>query len=1413
MYKPIFNSNSYAASVNESVPLGTTIVQVAAEDDDFNQAGEVSFRFVADLFDQNSGSKLFSIDPNTGVIQTTDLLDREIKARHVLAVAAHDQGIQSQKSAVATVVIDVDDINDNSPVFNQALYIAEIYESAAAGSVVTVVSCSDLDSVDVGKLRFDISDSVDGMFVIDETGIIRTSRSIDYELSDNIQFLVICTDSIGHRVQALVVVNINPVNEHNPVFLNGTMHVVSILEDLNIGSYITEIQATDLDAGHHGHLLYNITNGNVGNHFAIEAISGKVWLRQSVDYEKLSHFNLTITAQDQGRRPQTAVAYLGVSIVDVNDNDPFFTSSLYISRLPEPVSSKVEVQKTLCGDRDLLDVDGLEVRLVDGDDNGYFMVTANGSVMTVHELDYEKKDSFVLTLLCTDRANHTAYATVIVWLVPHNEHTPVFINGSLYRLFVPEDTLPGTVLGTVNATDLDRGLQGLVRYTITDGDVGNVFGVDERKGRIWLQEQLDRETDAVYNLTVKASDGNRTAIAHVIIFVSDVNDNFPRFVPSFYSANVSENSTVGVTVMKVTCVDADELDEGKLKLKIIGGDLTDSFVVSNDGIIETTKIIDYEHQTSFALAIQCLDSVNQTARTVVAVQVVAANEHAPVFEKTHLSFSVEENAFVGEQIGSVKATDADKGRQGQLSYSITRGNSENKFSINAVTGQLWLQATLDREATDMYDLEVTVHDGSVDSKNATASVTVIVTDINDNVPQFINLLSSVPISEYSSIGQSILTVSVKDDDLGDNAKHTVAISGGNIGGTFVLNGNILQLAKTVDYESISRYSLTLTATETRPPFEKAVGIVTILVGNENDNKPIFHPSSYNIQLSERAQPGTVVTRLFATDSDGELNPIIFRILDGYGTFIVNSVTGVVSLTKQLNFRIKTYYEMTVTASDTKFEQSTLLTVFVLDDFVAPEFNMLQYTASIFTNGSYPKSVIRVSATDRDGDNVQYFIYKGHNPGFLHINNENGEISLLTIPPAHVLNYSLTIEAVDDSIQSLTAFATAFVFIIHVVETNDFDPEFDQQAYFANVSELAGLDTFIAIVHAVDRDDQNEVIRYSFSLSSATDLFVISPLTGDVTTAVSFKDTPLETQYNLVVIAVDEGIPQRSTEVVLTINVTTNNHHAPQFVSQDFKWTVDENSPIGKVISQQELAKDNDSGMDGVVEYSLHPIPGGESFASLFTINLKNGEFRVNGPIDYEKWIKGGDVIIVASDKGKVPKISTVIIHIAVMDINERPVFTFRYYASELYVNDKQIGKTLLTLNAIDPDIGELAGLVTYTKLSGTAESFVKINGPSVVLAETGTEVGRFFILVKAFDSGDPKLESEGTATVYIDVFSNEYLCSMTLEGATESDYKNNKKNILHTIARPFNGTAREQSYVRVSNRSGLIYFIKFDIFV
>lgn len=143
-----------------------------------------------------------------------------------------------------------------------------------------------------------------------------------------------------------------------------------------------------------------------------------------------------------------------------------------------------------------------------------------------------------------------------------NEHTPQFTNGGSYTAPASENATVGTLVSSVNATDLDSGsVYGLVTYSITSGNSDDMFTIRPTDGKVFVKRTLDRESADSYSLVIKASDldpdSPLSSTASLVITITDVNDNTPSCNPSIYSASINESIAIGTTIVQLSCSDAD----------------------------------------------------------------------------------------------------------------------------------------------------------------------------------------------------------------------------------------------------------------------------------------------------------------------------------------------------------------------------------------------------------------------------------------------------------------------------------------------------------------------------------------------------------------------------------------------------------------------------------------------------------------------------------------------------------------------------------------------------------------------------------------------------------------------------------------------------------------------------------------
>ena len=271
-----------------------------------------------------------------------------------------------------------------------------------------------------------------------------------------------------------------------------------------------------------------------------------------------------------------------------------------------------------------------------------------------------------------------------------NDYSPAFspVSGS-YNASISEDTSIGTFVLKVNATDDDSGSQGEVSFSIVSGNVGDAFVIDAVTGAINTSNSLDRETEAVYNLVVRASDGAvagkvRYTDGSVEVHLSDINDNAPSFGAPVIRVAALEDALIGDAVTTIQATDPDEGLNQEIRYSITAGNGAGLFLideVSGEITVNSSLDLDGENpvEMQHSLVILAKDQgapVSLNSSVELRINVSAVNEFTPqLLHGSSFNFSFLENVGVGQGVFvvQVNATDDDFGDQGDVSYAVSSG--------------------------------------------------------------------------------------------------------------------------------------------------------------------------------------------------------------------------------------------------------------------------------------------------------------------------------------------------------------------------------------------------------------------------------------------------------------------------------------------------------------------------------------------------------------------------------------------------------------------------------------------------------------------------------------------------------------------------------------------------------------------
>ena len=339
---PKFNDGPYLRVVQENQKEGAIVGYVTATDQDEGENSMITYSLL-----QNADR--FVIDPNTGLIRTSKILDRESDKfnKFIITVEATDHGKNSLKSSVEVNIL-VTDANDQYPFFVKPVYEATLLECTFIGDHVTTVAAKDDDEVNTvnTELIYSItSGNTPRRFRIDpDTGLITVAHRLDFEKEKYYTLYISVRDKglpqlIG-KENATVLVSINDCNDNSPQFEMPT-YKVDVKEDVSIGFILIEVKATDSDSGVNGMFDFFIVDSDENYHFIIltkslvERNVGLIKVNWRLDREKENQYTFRVAAKDHGEPPLTGFTQVIINVIDVNDNAPVFIPQDFCGKVKE----------------------------------------------------------------------------------------------------------------------------------------------------------------------------------------------------------------------------------------------------------------------------------------------------------------------------------------------------------------------------------------------------------------------------------------------------------------------------------------------------------------------------------------------------------------------------------------------------------------------------------------------------------------------------------------------------------------------------------------------------------------------------------------------------------------------------------------------------------------------------------------------------------------------------------------------------------------------------------------------------------------------------------------------------------------------------------------------------------------------
>lgn len=700
---PVFHGRPYTASISESSPVRSAVVvrpRIIVTDRDEGQNAEV----VLSCFDANAqdaaGSDSADLDVcETFAVATERLgdgnytaritllkpLDFETRASYVLTLMARDGATVHQLSALATVSINVIDVQDQPPVFVNAPYSVTIPENTPADTSILDIVAVDGDTGSPRPIELSLENEPKGHFRLAPIGehgsgrarLLTTDRPIDREDPEILQnggvytFTVKATELINNEVPGdvaytQVTIVLTDVDDHRPEF-NANRFEISIPENLEVDTPLPGLSVYVVDEDLGANSRYNLSLRNVYNADKVFAVSpthgeGRTPVvvkvldptRLDYDVDDVSLRNLTFDLVASVDGIDLSRARVTVNLQDSNDNSPIFSQSSYRVSIAENSEVGTKIADIRATDKDSGYFGRIKYILKGFGSENFRTDAETGGLYVRHMLDYELQKSYSLSIVAVDSGDRETNAHLFVDVLDVNDNRPMF-ESLEYTRTIREGTTEFEPQFMVRAIDVDGPTQGdgRVRYSIESENSisGHVFAINEDSGEITILSavnSMDTERGQ-YELVVKAVDYGTPPLSNttrVLVRVGISGNQRPIFKGHFstvgkgdipgpprFTVTIPEIAPIGYNVTTVAASDPDGLDS-LLTYRIVGSN--DNFVIGErSGLVQVSTVARLDRDTNpdhYAVIINAVDAgfpIPETATATLYVNIKDVNDKPP----------------------------------------------------------------------------------------------------------------------------------------------------------------------------------------------------------------------------------------------------------------------------------------------------------------------------------------------------------------------------------------------------------------------------------------------------------------------------------------------------------------------------------------------------------------------------------------------------------------------------------------------------------------------------------------------------------------------------------------------------------------------------------------------------------------
>ncbi|XP_063153297.1 protocadherin beta-16-like [Candoia aspera] len=574
----------------------------------------------------------FQLDPHSGNIMLKGKIDREIVFDQNDRCVLFSEIVLENPLQVFRIEIQVEDVNDNSPTFSKNQFLFEIPEQTPVNTRFPLETAQDLDK---GKnaiqnyilsanehFKLDVQSQNDS----NKYAELLLAKPLDREVIPQFILILEAVDGgIPRRTgTAQLVIDILDTNDNVPQF-EQSVYKVQLMENSHPGSLVAKVKATDKDIGSNAHITYSFSQvpTNALRSFKLNNHTGEITLVGKIDYEKTTKYELNIKATDGGGL--SAYCKVLVDIEDENDNAPEITISSITSPLPENSRPETLVAVFSINDQDSGDngrtacnTDANLPFILKPTENNYYQL------VTQQPLDREQMSEYNITITATDQGSPrlTSMTVINIQISDVNDNSPMF-ERTFYDFQLRENSIPGLLIGSVRAVDVDTEHNAKVTYLllpgkIRDGPASSYISINSETGNLYAVQSIDYEDIQDFQVTVRAVDKGSPPLSSqtmVRVLITDENDNAPFILCPLQNSTspssdlVPRGAETGYLVTKVVAVDRDSGQNSWLSYQLLKATDPSLFTVgTQNGEVKTTRPVTNRDSFKHTLVVAVRDN-------------------------------------------------------------------------------------------------------------------------------------------------------------------------------------------------------------------------------------------------------------------------------------------------------------------------------------------------------------------------------------------------------------------------------------------------------------------------------------------------------------------------------------------------------------------------------------------------------------------------------------------------------------------------------------------------------------------------------------------------------------------------------------------------------------------------------------